>query len=84
MDQEKMGMKDEMEGMGMGMMPGMGMHKMGMMPGMGMMGMGMGMGGWRMFMTKEEKMMKLQDYLKQLQMEEKGVQEMLDKMNMMK
>ena len=92
MDQEKMGMKGEMEGMeegmgwmgkgmNMGMMPGMAMHKMGMMG----MGMGMkGMGGWRMFYTKEEKMAKLQEYLKDLQMEEKGVQEMLDKMSMMK
>ncbi len=70
------------------------MKKMGMMHGMGMMGpMGMkhmGMGGWgmgeemqgaapwRKFMGSEEKIEKLQGYLKQLQMEEKAVQEKID------
>jgi len=63
-----------------GMMPGMGM-------GMGMpwmkhiMGGGMGMGegmGWRKFMSSEEKIAKLEEYLKQLQMEEKAVQEKID------
>ena len=81
MDQEHMGkMDEEMRGMeGMGMMPGMCMH-----------GMGMGMGGmmgkhtWRRFMTKEEKIMKMEEYLKQLQMEEKGVMEKIAYMKNMK
>ena len=58
------------------------MHGMGMMPGMGMMGMGGGMGTgmapWRRFMSVEEKVAMLEGYLKQLQMEEKGVQEKID------
>jgi len=56
------------------MMPGMGM--------MGMMGMGQGMKGgmapWRRFISVEEKVAMLEEYLKQLQMEEKGVQEKID------
>ena len=78
MDMEKMGGMDEkMEGMGgMGMMPGMGM---GMGMHMGMMSKGM----WRKFMTKEEKMAMMEEYLKQLQMEEKGVMEKLDMMKKM-
>jgi hypothetical protein len=73
MDQEKMG---EMQGMGM--------HGMGMMPGTCMHGMGMGEYGWRKFMTKDEKIMKMEEYLKQLQMEEKGVMEKLAMMKSMK
>jgi len=86
MDQSKMGdMEKGMEGMegmgGMGMMPGMGWH---MMPGMGMMPGMMGKMGWRKFMTKDEKIMMMEEYLKQLQMEEKGVMEKLDMMKSMK
>ena len=70
------GMKKEMDmGMGMGMMPGM------CSPVMGMMGKGM---HWRHFMSNDEKISKLEDYLKQLQMEEKGVMEAIAKMKMMK
>ena len=66
------------------------MKKMGMM-GMGPMAMKhMGMGGWgmgeemagaapwRKFMSFEEKIEKLQGYLRQLQLEEKAVQEKID------
>jgi len=56
------------------------MHGMGMMPGMMGMGHGMGpgMAPWRRFMSAEEKIAMLENYLKQLQMEEKGVQEKID------
>lgn len=50
---------------------------MGMMPGMGM-GKSMGMAPWRRFMSSEEKISRLEEYLKQLQMEEKAVQEKID------
>ena len=53
-----------------------------MMPGMEMMGMGQGMMGgmapWRRFMSSDEKVARLEEYLKQLQMEEKGVQEKIE------
>jgi hypothetical protein len=49
---------------------------------MSKMGMGYGMGGsmapWRRFMSSEEKIALLEEYLKQLQMEEKGVQEKIE------
>ena len=57
-----------------GMMPGMGM---GMMGGMGMQGM-MGMAPWRKFVSSDEKIAGLEKYLKDLQMEEKAVQEKID------
>jgi hypothetical protein len=59
---------------GMGMMPGM-MH-MGMDPSMGMgAGMGMEKPSWRKFMSSDEKIAKLEDYLKDLQAEQKAVEE---------
>ncbi len=70
----------------MGMMPWMGMMRhMGMMGGMGMMRPGMmgGMGGfapWRRFTNSEERVARLEAYLKQLQAEEKGVQERIDEL----
>ena len=66
-------------GKGMGMMPSMGMHQM----GMGMQGM-MGKDSWRKFMGKEEKIAKMEEYLKQLQMEEKGVMEKIAEIKSMK
>jgi len=44
----------------------------------------MGEYGWRKFMTKDEKITKMEEYLKQLQMEEKGVMEKLAMMKSMK
>ncbi len=62
------------------------MGRMGMMGGMGMMrqGMGgMGMGGmapWRHFVSREERAVRLEQYLKQLQAEEKAVQEHIEEL----
>ena len=73
-------MRGMMPGMmsGMGMMPGMMHMGMGMGPGMGM-GMGGGMGmekpSWRKFMSSDEKIAKLEAYLKDLQAEQKAVEE---------
>jgi len=87
MDQEKMGKMGDEEGeemgCGKGMMQHMGMHGMWPGMGMGMPGM-MGKDSWRKFMTKEEKIAKMEEYLKQLQMEEKGVMEKIAQMKMMK
>ena len=47
---------------------------MGMMPGMSM----GGMAPWRRFVSYEEKVARLEGYLKQLQLEEKAVQEKID------
>ncbi len=69
------------------MMHGMGIP--GMLGGMGMMGRHMGMGGgmgmggmdpWRRFISNEERVTRLQEYLKQLQSEEKAVQERIDEL----
>ncbi len=73
-------MMKKMAMMGGGMMSGMmGMPWMRHMGGMGM-GTGMGMPGmgWRKFMSSEEKVARLEDYLKDLQMEEKAVREKID------
>ena len=61
-------------GMGMGWTPGMGIVKKPMMQG------APGMPPWRHFVSSEEKIKGLEDYLAQLQMEEKGVQEQIDRM----
>lgn len=57
-----------------GMMPGMGM---GMMRGMRMQGV-LGMAPWRRFVSSDEKIASLEKYLKDLQLEEKAVQEKID------
>lgn len=57
--------------MGMG---GMGMGRMGMMDGPRM----SGMAPWRRFVSREEILACLEEYLKQLQMEEKAVQERIE------
>lgn len=57
------------------MMEGEGMHMPGMMRGMWMMG---GAAPWRRYITAEEKIAMLEEYLKQLQQEEKGVQEKIE------
>lgn len=57
-----------------------GMPRMEMMGRMGMMG-GFGMAGmapWRHFVSREEIIGKLDEYLKQLQMEEKAVSERIE------
>ena len=77
MDQGNMGM------MGHGMAE-MGMHHTGMCGCGGGMGMGMDKNSWRKFMGKDEKIAKLEEYLKQLQMEEKGVMEKIAEMKSMK
>jgi hypothetical protein len=55
-------------------MPGM----MGGRWGMGGPGMMGGVAPWRHFVSSEEKISKLEEYLKQLQQEEKGVQEKIE------
>ena len=66
-------------GMGMpGMMGGGMMGHMGMMGGGMGKGMASGMAPWRHFVSIEEKIAKLEEYKKQLQMEEKGVDEKID------
>jgi hypothetical protein len=57
------------------MMHGEGMRWPGMMRGMWMMG---GAAPWRRYITAEEKIAMLEDYLKQIQQEEKGVQEKIE------
>ncbi len=61
------------------MMGRMGMMGFGMGGGMGGMGMG-GMAPWRRFMSSEERTARLEQYLKQLQAEEKAVQERIDEL----
>ena len=77
------------EFMGMG-----GSGRMGMMRHMGMMGPGMGMGAgmmermagmtrvapWRHFVSREEIAARLEEYLKQLQAEEKAVSERIEEL----
>jgi hypothetical protein len=63
------------------MMQGEGMHMPGMMGGRWMMGspwMKGGIAPWRRYITAEEKIAMLEEYLKQLQEEEKGVQEKIE------
>ena len=57
-----------------------GFPRMGMMGRMGMMaGFGMaGMAPWRRFVSREEIIARMEEYLKQLQMEEKAVQERIE------
>ena len=71
--------------MGMG-----GFGRIGLMRHMGMMGPGMGMGGmmggmtrmaaWRRFVSREEVTARLEEYLKQLQTEEKAVSERIEEL----
>jgi hypothetical protein len=61
-------------------------HRMGMAGHMGMMGrMGMmggfgmaGMAPWRRFVSREEIIARMEEHLKQLQAEEKGIQERIE------
>jgi len=53
------------------------MGRMGMMSGFGMAGMA-GMAPWRHFVSREEIIARLDEYLKQIQMEEEAVQERIE------